>query len=89
MDKDYIVKTKVDGKEYFVSIIGFFKVPGFSKEYAMYSLVDDDSNNEYGSVLLGEVLRDNEKIEIVGIEEEEQDLVVAFYNEISKQVGEE
>ena len=49
--------------------------------------MDDDSNNSNGAMLLGEVVRNGDNIEILGILKEEKDLVVAYYNEISTQLG--
>ena len=86
MDLDYKVKNE-DGEEISVSFMGFFKIPDLGKEYAMYSLVDDNPEHEMGSVILGEVIRDGENITILGIEDDEEDLVVAYYNEISSQIG--
>ena len=71
-----------------VSLIGFFSIDDLQKEYIIYSITDNNPNNEYGKVLLGEVIRNNNEIKILGIKKEEKDLVVAYYNEISNQIGE-
>lgn len=76
------------GENITVSLIGFFSIDDLQKEYIMYSITDDNKNNEYGKVLLGEVIRNKSEIKILGIKKEEQDLVVAYYNEISNQIGE-
>lgn len=76
------------GENTTVSLIGFFSIDDLQKEYIMYSITDDNQNNEYGKVLLGEVIRNKSEIKILGIKKEEQDLVVAYYNEISNQIGE-
>lgn len=70
-----------------ISVIGFFSVPEYEKEYVMYAMVDDNPNNDMGEVLLGEVVREEDDIQILGILSEEKDLVVAYYNEISNQLG--
>lgn len=70
-----------------ISVIGCFRIPELEKEFIMYSFMDDDSSNEEGLVLLGEVLHENGDVQIVGIEESEQEMVVAYYKEISEQVG--
>lgn len=70
-----------------ISVIGFFRISELEKEFVMYGLVDDNNSNENGNVLLGEVIREDGMVSIVGIKEEEMDLVVAYYNEISKQIG--
>ena len=53
----------------------------------MYAFVDDDDNNSDGRVLLGEVIRENGDMQILGIESSEKDLVVAYYNEVITQLG--
>jgi len=85
---DITYKDK-DGNMINVSVIGFFSISELEKEFVMYGLVDDDKNNENGHVLLGEIIRNEEGVQIVGILPEEKDLVVAYYNEISTQIGEE
>ena len=71
-----------------VSPIGFFKIPDLEKEYIMYSLTDQNPNNIYGNILLGEVNRiDDYNIIIEGILDSEKEMVVAYYNEISNQLG--
>ena len=79
--------TNANGENINVENIGFFTIPELDKEYIMYSLTDDNKENDMGHVLLGEVIRNEDNIQILGILSEEKDLVVAFYNEISKQIG--
>lgn len=70
-----------------VSVMGFFRIPELEKEFIMYAFVDDDENNSDGRVLLGEVIRENSDMQILGIESSEKDLVVAYYNEVITQLG--
>ena len=86
--KDIIYKDS-NGNMMNVSVIGFFSISELEKEFVMYGLVDDDKNNEDGHVLLGEVIRNDDDVQIVGILPDEKELVVAYYNEISTQIGEE
>ncbi len=79
--------TDASGRNINVDVMGFFTVPELEKEYIMYSLMDDNEENKVGHVLLGEVVRDGDNIQILGILSEEKHLVVAFYNEIAKQIG--
>lgn len=72
-----------------ISLIGTFQIPTLEKEFIIYSLVDDNPDNTEGEIILGEIIRENNDIQVLGIESEEKDLVVAFYNEISKQIGDE
>ena len=77
-----------NGKIINVSVIGFFRIPELEKEFIMYGLIDDDNSNDSGHVLLGEVIRENEtNFKILGIKSSEKDMVLAYYNEISQQMG--
>ena len=87
MKKEIIIKDE-NQNDVVVSVIGEFKIDELQKEFIMYSVVDNDSAD--GLVLVGEVLRDDDgNIQVLGIKEDELDLVKAFYNEISNQLGKE
>ena len=70
-----------------ISVVGFFKISELEKEFIMYSVVDDDIENDDGFILLGEVIRSGDDVRIVGIDSNEKEMVVAYYNEISGQIG--
>lgn len=78
-----------NGNKVEVSVLGMFRISDLDKKYIMYGLIDDDPYNENGGVLLGEVIGEGENMQIVGIDPAERDIVVAYYNEISTQLGEE
>lgn len=78
---------KEDGIQIEISVIGFFKIPDIEKEFVIYSLTDDDPNNENGAVFFGEVIRDGDNIQVLGILKEDKKLVEAYYNEIATQLG--
>ena len=86
MSEGYKIVSE-NGDTIMASILGAFRVETLNKEYAMYSLVNDNPDNENGAVLLGEVVREDDKVKVLDILEEEVDLVVAFYNEIANQIG--
>ena len=86
MSEGYKIVSE-NGDTIMVSILGAFRVETLNKEYAMYSLVNDNPDNENGAVLLGEVVREDDKVKVLDILEEEVGLVVAFYNEIANQIG--
>ncbi len=77
------------GNKINISMLGMFRIPDLEKQYIMYGLEDDDPYNENGGVLLGEVIGKGENMQVLGILPEEKEMVVAYYNEISKQVGDE
>ena len=81
--------TKDNGTQIEISVLGFFKIPGLEKEFVMYSFIDDDQDNDKGAVLVGEVIRDGDNIQVLGILNEDQKLVEAYYNEISTQLGDD
>ena len=70
-----------------ISLIGYFSIPELQKEYIIYSLLDDDNDNDNGFVVLGEVVKTDDNVQILGLLPEEKDLVVAYYNEIANQLG--
>lgn len=78
-----------NGNRIFISMLGMFEIPDLEKKYIMYGLVNEDENKDTGAVLLGEVVGEGEDMQILGILPEEKDMVVAYYNEISTQLGED
>ena len=86
--KDITYKNE-EGNIITISVIGFFKVPELEKEFIMYSFTDDDSSKQNGLVLLGEIIKEEDNIQIIGIDSNEKDLVLAYYNEVINQIGEE
>lgn len=78
-----------NGNKINISVMGMFEIPDLEKKYIMYGLVNDDDNMENGCVLLGEVVGEGEELQILGILPEEKEMVVAYYNEISTQLGED
>ena len=69
-----------------ISVIGYFSIPGLDKTFIMYEYLNDN-DLEYGHVLLGEVINEDNNVQILGINPEEEEIVVAYYNEISNQLG--
>ena len=86
--KDITYKNE-EGNIITISVIGFFKVPELEKEFIMYSFTDDDSSKQNGLVLIGEIIKEEDNIQILGIDSNEKDLVLAYYNEVINQIGEE
>lgn len=88
MTKTLTVKDPKGG-ELNVSVLGTFNVPDLDKTYIMYALEDSNPKNESAAVMLGEVIGEGEDMQIGGILSSEKELVVAYYNEIINQVGED
>ena len=85
---DEIKVKNEEGKEITVKSLGTFKVEELGKEFVMYSLNDDKPETELGAILLGELIQDEDgNYQVVGILDEEREMVLAFYNEIATQVG--
>ena len=84
---EQITVKNEQGQNINISVIGSFRIPDFDKEFMMYSMVDENEDNNLGAVLLGEVIRGADGIEVVGIRDDEKEIVVAYYNEISEQMG--
>lgn len=86
MEKEIIIKDE-SGVDITISIVGEFKIDDLNKEFIIYSIVDNDDASTKGQIIIGEVIRDNDNLQVLGIKEDERDLVLSFYNEISEQLG--
>ena len=71
-----------DGKLLNVSLLGSFKVEELNKEFVMYSFVNDDASDQYGKVLFGEIVRDDKGVNVLGVSEDEIDVVLSYYNNL-------
>ena len=72
MEEKRITIKNEQGQNINISVIGSFRIPDLEKEFMMYSMVDENKDNNLGAVLLGEVIRDGDKMEVVGIREDEK-----------------
>ena len=78
-----------NGVEIQTKILGCFIIPELEKEFAMYSIVDNNPENSMGSVLLGEIVREEDgTVKILDIKKEKKKKKKKFNNEISTQIGE-
>lgn len=87
MANEHVTIQNEQGENINISMIGTFEIPDLKKEYMMYSMVDENEENSLGAVLIGELLKDGDKIKVAGVPEEEKEMVVAYYNEVSEQMG--
>ena len=87
MEEKHITIKNEQGQNINISVIGSFRIPDVEKEFMMYSMVDENKDNSLGAVLLGEVIRDGDSMEVVGVRDDEKEMVVAYYNELSEQMG--
>ena len=87
MAKEHVTIQNEQGENINISVLGTFQIPDIKKEYMMYSMVDENDSNSLGAVLIGELLNDEDKLQVVGIPEEDKEMIVAYYNEISQQMG--
>ncbi len=70
-----------------IEAIKIFKIDELGKEYIIYSITDNDDNNPDGELAFGEIVRQDDSIQVLGILPEEEDIVIAYYNEIKSQLG--
>lgn len=70
-----------------IDLIGSFKETNLNKEFVVYSIMDDNTDNERCNLLIGELITDGEEKQIVGIKEEDKGLVLARYNELILNMG--
>ena len=70
-----------------IEAIKIFKINELGKEYIIYSIIDNNDSNPEGELLFGEIVRNDDSIQILGILPDEEDIVIAYYNEIRNQLG--
>ena len=70
-----------------IEAIKIFKIDELGKEYIIYSIMDNDDSNPDGELLFGEIIRNDDSIQILGILPNEENIVIAYYNEIKNQLG--
>lgn len=87
MASEHVTIQNEQGENINITVIGTFEIPDLKKEYMMYSMEDENEENSLGAILIGELLKDEDKIKVAGVPEEEKEMVVAYYNEVSEQMG--
>ena len=87
MANEHVTIQNEQGENINITVIGTFEIPDLKKEYMMYSMEDENEENSLGAILIGELLKDEDKIKVAGVHEEEKEMVVAYYNEVSEQMG--
>ena len=70
-----------------IEAIKIFKINELGKEYIIYSIIDNNDSNPEGELLFGEIVRNDDSIQVLGILPDEEDIVIAYYNEIRNQLG--
>jgi hypothetical protein len=88
MEKEITIKDE-NQNDIVISVLGEFKIDALEKEFIMYSIVNMDEDVTDGRIIIGEVIRDNDNVQVVGIKEEEKELVLAFFYEITEQIENE
>ncbi len=79
--------TDQNGNVMNIEAIKIFKIDELGKEYIIYSIMDNDDSNPEGELLFGEIIRNDDSIQILGILPNEENIVIAYYNEIKNQLG--
>ena len=79
--------TDQNGNVMNIEAIKIFKIDELGKEYIIYSITDNDDSNLEGELLFGEIIRNDDSIQILGILPNEENIVIAYYNEIKNQLG--
>lgn len=87
MANEHVTIQNEQGENINITVIGTFEIPDLKKEYMMYSMEDENEENSLGAILIGELLKEEDKIKVAGVPEEEKEMVVAYYNEVSEQMG--
>ena len=79
--------TDQNGNVMNIEAIKIFKIDELGKEYIIYSIIDNNDSNPEGELLFGEIVRNDDSIQVLGILPDEEDIVIAYYNEIKNQLG--
>ena len=79
--------TDQNGNVMNIEAIKIFKIDELGKEYIIYSIMDNDDSNPDGELLFGEIIRNDDSIQILGILPNEENIVIAYYNKIKNQLG--
>ena len=79
--------TDQNGNVMNIEAIKIFKIDELGKEYIIYSIMDNDDSNPEGELLFGEIVRNDDSIQVLGILPDDEDIVIAYYNEIKDQLG--
>ena len=79
--------TDQNGNTMNIEAIKIFKIDELGKEYIIYSIIDNNDSNPEGELLFGEIVRNDDSIQILGILPDDEDIVIAYYNEIRNQLG--
>ena len=79
--------TDQNGNVMNIEAIKIFKIDELGKEYIIYSIMDNDDSNPDGELLFGEIIRNDDSIQVLGILPNEENIVIAYYNEIKNQLG--
>ena len=79
--------TDQNGKVMNIEAIKIFKIDELGKEYIIYSIIDNNDSNPEGELLFGEIVRNDDSIQVLGILPDDEDIVIAYYNEIRNQLG--
>lgn len=83
---EYSVRN-AEGETINATFLCTFNIPDLDKEYVIYSINDDNPESKLGAILLGEVVRNGDDVQVLGIKKDEQELVVAYYNELKSKIG--
>lgn len=74
-----------DGNEFTIEILSTFNFKDLNKNYVVYT-VNDDGVSETVTVLINEIVYENDQPKIVPIPKNEINLVLAFYNTIRENI---
>lgn len=67
-----------------INVVGFFYVDVLNKKFVIYSVCDDNIDNDECYILIGEVVKFIDGIKIIGVLEEDFDIVMNTFYELRK-----
>ncbi len=75
-----------ENQKVLVEILGSFSIEEYNKNYIVYTLNDKGDTKEV-TILLSEIVYQNEKPELVSIPENEINLVLNFYDNVRDSIS--
>ena len=75
------------GQSVMIDIIGQFKIDEADREYVFYTLNDDGISDDV-IILIAQIVMEDGKAKIISIPEKEQNMVVAFFNNMKDSICE-
>ena len=83
--KNILKTVNENNQEITIEILLNYKIEEYNKEYVVYTINDDESEND-ALVFISELYYENNVPKIKSIDENEKEMVLLFYNNIKNEI---